>query len=221
MDIRDVKDFMIQLNEDASIKHQLDELSKETLLNYVKAANHAGHAYRAMQNQASNHVTYLNTGKRSKDKDFYRDQSIKDLVKYSRHAYNKQMGIDTAIKKIMAKENVEGLDELSRGLLARYTRKAALNKSNLSRKEGSLSTQLANARWLSNKYQKPDEEKINRGENELNKIYSKSFKREEGINRDLKRLAKEDVVQLGSSVKENFEFKDLISLNESYRSIFK
>ena len=106
-----IRDYIDNMKEDVAKdlfeSGRLDELSKETLLNYVKAANHAGHAYRTMQSQANSNATYYNTGSRSKDKDFYRDKSIRDSVKYSRHAYNRQMGIDTAIKKLMAKDQAE------------------------------------------------------------------------------------------------------------------
>jgi len=163
---------------------QLDELSKAKLQDYID---------KAVPSMAS-HAKAVGRSR----------NDISDAPGHLRKALNRKASLKLAGDKLTrrgkynktANEDVDQLDELSRGLLARYTRKAALNKSNLSRKEGSLSTQLANARWLSNEYQKPDEEKINRGENELNKIYSKSFKRDLGIHRATNRLAKEDVDQL-------------------------
>lgn len=98
---------------------QLDELSRGTLLNYIRAANHRGHAERIKQGQTEADRTYYATGRRTKDKDFYRDQSEKKSNQYGKKAWQRQLGIDRAIDRL-AKEDVDQLDELSKAKLQAY-----------------------------------------------------------------------------------------------------
>lgn len=84
------------------------------------------------------------------------------------------------------------LDELSRGLLARYVKKAGHNRVDMAKRLERIKQELAGANWLSNKYHKPDEEKINRDKEYKRKIDQKFSDRSLGINNALKRLAKKD-----------------------------
>lgn len=112
MDIRDVKDFMIQLNEDASIKHQLDELSKATLGRYTQRA-----FIDAIQKETERGY---NLGKRDMGRRFgLGDIYNADVNKHSKSVYNRRVGIDRAIKKL-TKEDVGQLDEISKALLRDY-----------------------------------------------------------------------------------------------------
>jgi hypothetical protein len=181
-------------NEDVD---QLDELSRGLLARYVrKAAANKSNLSReegSLSHQLAN-ARWLSNDFQKPDEEKI-NQGKKELVNIYKKTGKRDLGINRALKRL-AKEDVDQLDELSRGLLAKYVRKAAANKSDLSRRAGVISHQLGHARWLSNDFQKPDEEKINRGEKGLVKLYSKSFKRDLGIDRALNKLAKEDVDQL-------------------------
>lgn len=223
MDIRDVKDFMIQLNEDASIKHQLDELSKDKLGTYLAKAhfdredadNNKNNwlEIKALENQGK----YIQAGNLQKLSDImgkkYRKRSI---------------GMKLAAKHLLAKEDVDQLDELSKAKLQDYLVGASMNKSFLSydlgRHQGeNYGRYISGDKTAHNDLKYIDALNKKHGNRSAGLQIAASKLAGNGPNRYLRTKvpATEDVDQLKSSVKENFEFKDLISLNESYRSIFK
>lgn len=80
---------------------QLDELSRGTLMNYIRAANHRGHAERIMQGQAEADRTYYSTGRRTKD---FKDQFEKKSQRHGKKAWQHQLGIDRAIDRLAKKD---------------------------------------------------------------------------------------------------------------------
>ena len=99
---------------------QIDELSKKTLANYVNKASHdaASGAYQGKEyTSQSNQHTAAGDWDASKKK---HDQANKEFNRANKRLVN----IPKATTKL-AKEEVEQIDELSKGLVARYANKVA------------------------------------------------------------------------------------------------
>jgi len=105
-----VKDFIDKTYKGYSEEvEQIDELSKRTLARYAKRATSS----MKMKQMAATHL-----------RDKHRDASDK----HQSGVFNRELGIKRAIDKLAGKyyhEDVEQIDELSKGLVARYANKVA------------------------------------------------------------------------------------------------
>lgn len=251
MDNREIKDFMVKLNEENALKKQLDELSKDTLAKYImKSADKIGH-----------HNFWGGVTSDIMNKEYHFQK-----------AANRKQGINLAVKKL-AKEDVDQLDELSKKTLKSYIHRAMDNRDeNQKRAEklGKLAIDLNNSigssynsqeRKFRTRFRKNEDprvlyDKSRELSSELNHRRYMADKevtnRKEGIGLALRKLAKEDVEGLNELSKEtlksyiktaldgkhsslanhdmlkniketdnHLEFKDLVSLYEAYHSIFK
>lgn len=126
MDIRDVKDFMVNLNEEAELKHQLDEISKTKLFNYTDAAGND-----AVQTGMAGRYARMN-GEHDKYK------------KYNSKERKRMKGILAADRKLFghakvnATESVNQLDEISKELINNYVKKAKIDLKNTEKEERPL-----------------------------------------------------------------------------------
>jgi hypothetical protein len=101
---------------------QIDEVSKSTLMRYIPKASRdvADHVAMAKERQVTMaHATHAG------NYDMAKKESGKSQISFKK-AMQRLKGIDTATKKLgTQKEEVEQIDELSKGLVARYANKVA------------------------------------------------------------------------------------------------
>jgi hypothetical protein len=103
-------------------EEQIDEVSKSTLMRYIPKASRdvADHVAMAKERQVTMaHATHAG------NYDMAKKESGKSQISFKK-AMQRLKGIDTATKKLgTQKEEVEQIDELSKGLVARYANKVA------------------------------------------------------------------------------------------------
>jgi hypothetical protein len=144
---------------------QIDELSKDALKNYIPASA------KDLSKKGVSAGIDAKSGKAGSTKD------------YGDHFQKRYVGILRATRKL-AKEEVEGLDELSKSTLGSYVKKASADAT-ISRKVASDFEHMAS------RAKKPS---MKASASELEKEYkSKSWKRRDNIGKAVDRLTKEEV----------------------------
>ncbi len=125
---------------------QIDELSKKTLGSYVKKAGVNRTHIASKQKSVDDAMTGVSAAMRYVSDTDNLDKSRKQLKKVSNRLdnkdFNRQQGISKAIDRL-TKEEAEGLDELSRGTVQRYSMKAKSIADNEGGKDRSKGRELA------------------------------------------------------------------------------
>ncbi len=250
MDIRDVKDFMVNLNEEAELKHQLDELTKAKLQDYLVGA--------AMDKSSLSYDLGRHQGeyygkRRSGDKAAHYDLKYMDAL--NKKEGNRSKGIQIAASKLAgngpnrylrtkvpATEDVDRLNEgwidhdethMTNSAGTHHQFKTLLNYK--SKNNYDVYVQHWKNPQKMNKEDRGSTHYIGSSDGDITKfdkllgqakrhkirIYNRvvpSVGKEGKAHYDHSKYysnLKEDVDQLGSSVIEHFESKDIISLTES------
>lgn len=130
---------------------QIDELSKKTLGSYVKKAGVNRTHIAGKQKSVDDAMTGVSAAMRYVSDTDNLDKSRKQLKKVSNRLdnkdFNRQQGISKAVDRL-TKEEAEGLDELSRGTLGRYSMKTKSIADNEGGKDRSKGRELAGRkRW--------------------------------------------------------------------------
>ena len=167
-----VKDFIDKTYKGYSEDvEQIDELSKRTLARYAKRATSS----MKMKQMAATHL-----------RDKHRDASDK----HQSGVFNRETGIKRAIDKLAGKyyhEDVEQIDELSKDTLASYAKKASQDARIKQHVAADFKSKEAHAR---NPRKKETWGSI------AKKYQSKAWKREDGHDKAIDKLAKEETEQI-------------------------
>jgi hypothetical protein len=180
---------------------QIDELSKATLATYaIKAKNQMG------KDEAR---AGYQRGIRTMDG---KGQGAMERA-HDKRAEKRSKGIDNALNRL-AKEEVQ-IDELSKGTLASYVKKAAGSAANNAMEHGKKKAEQDEVDRLTNRHMSfGDKDKIHKTlkttHRDVEAPREKAGKRIQGINRAVTKLAKEEVEQI-TEVNANQIKKDLDS----------
>ncbi len=184
---------------------ELDELSKGTLANYAGSAiNDVRNANQARIRWQSHEGKF--SGYDSKGERF--TKTAKQMEnEHSRVAKNREQGVRTAIKKL-AKEEVEDLDELSKGTLGSYVKKATSSAIQRGVEHGTKKAERDEIdRNLNRHMSFSDKDKVHdimkTTHDDVQKPREKALRRYQGIHRAVNRITKEEVEDLGERNDEN------------------
>jgi hypothetical protein len=145
------------------------ELKKATLASYVK--------------KAGSNIEYNAGEKREAELADWDDDSERKTAE--KNIENRHKGIKTAVKKL-AKEEVESIDEISKATLGSYAKKASFDSA-ISKK---IAADFDNRAKTSRKQDMKDA-----NTNIANDYKTKSWKRQDNVNKAIDRLTKEEVEQ--------------------------
>ena len=130
----------------AEAVEELEELSKKTLGSYVKKAGVNRTHIAGKQKSVDDAITGVSAAMRYVSDTDNLDKSRSQLKKVSNRLdnkdFNRQQGISKAVDRL-TKEEAEGLDELSRGTVQRYSMKAKSIADNEGGKDRSKGRELA------------------------------------------------------------------------------
>ena len=199
MDIREVRQFMIQLNEENTLKQQLDELSKKTLGSYIVKADKHGSDLA------------LDAGLAFGAKDWKHNETNPEHEENLRKRLKRIKGIKKAVSRL-SNENVN---------------EAMISKT--AKQTGFGSSVFKQVTRLS----KDEKNHIDNGGD----VFYDSGRPDNGTNGStLRRVIKgrrndyyprvlnkshHEMIRNMKEDRREFEYKDLVSLNEAYISIFK
>ena len=201
--------FTVSIDDE---EEQLNELSKGTLGSYVKKAG------RDLPGRALASDALVRAGRSTDNKEHRRAYSDMADREYGRELSRKQ-GIDRAVDRL-TRESDEQLDELSKGTLGSYVKKAGHSVGNIGHKLGqqratSDEVDRFTNRNMSDKYDTRDvlKKQLGASSSDQNDTMDKFGRRTKGIDRAVDRLTRESDEQLSEEAKEMNRMRELAGLN--------
>lgn len=174
----DSDDFKKLRKEDAE---ELDELSKKTLGSYVRKAS----------------IDTVDAVHGERDAESDEDHAAQEY--HARRVQNRMSGLERVGKKL-AKEEVEELDELSKGTLGSYVKKAGQHRVNLAGKEKELGDTVNGLQKAKNNMDDDNYSKVSDVQDivskQRNAVSDKGVARARGIHTAIKKLTKEQVEEI-------------------------
>ena len=166
-------------------------MKKSTLASYVNKANRDSNID---SHQAGGHAAWAGFGGGDNKK-----MAMADAKKLLKHADKRAKGIKRAVGKL-AKEDVEQVDELSKGTLGSYVKKASQSATDHGAEYGKKKADQDSVNRSLNRHGMTSQDKddahkaFKTSDSDVRKPEMKAVKRLKGINRAVKRLTKEEQI---------------------------